>query len=137
MPCRAHASAACRCQSNLPERALRRVQASADASEQRWEEPWRALQLLPPQKLQAHDKRGCHVSLLLHRQLLDAPLRPPSLRKAQSDWSCQTVSVTKYHTRSIADTAQSLYAHKGGAHRLLREFCCPGEGFTLVITCAR
>ena len=63
----------------MPERAFRGVQACADASQQRREEPRRALQLLPPQKLQALDESRSHVSLLLHGQLLDAALRPPRL----------------------------------------------------------
>ena len=57
-----------------PERAFRGFQACANASQQRGKEPRRALELLPPQKLQALDESGSHVRLLLHWQLLDALL---------------------------------------------------------------
>ena len=60
------------------------------------------LQLLPAQQLQALDESGCHVGLLLHRQLLDAPLRPPSLHRAQTDWCLPAQAQGKVQSRSTS-----------------------------------
>lgn len=73
----------------LPDRPFRRVQAGADAAEQRREEAGCGLQLLLAQKFKTVSQRSCHVRLLLHRQPLDALLRSPALR---STWQIAFVS---------------------------------------------